>query len=502
MNFSIKKLKLGTSHFTAMGFAASTTSFIIRRHCLVFWGAIVVSLGSMGGVIGFGPGKIFADASEDWMVTGVPAVDQMDMVRLATEATETNRGLTHVAERAQWLYEVAQSGDVAVRSAIGFYVAPDALSLNQTKNTRSMIPLGSPVVDRDGATVEPYKAGKHEAFSNAVRERLFVYFGMVKGMAPWRKKAETADLEVRFLSPVMVSGEFDTLMNSDVTMVVGLLFFVIFYICFHTGSLGLGLIGMVMILLSLPLAIFCSGSPFAMVHVLAVFVVLGLNRNDIFVFADAWRQSALMDPEVSGSLTHRMKFAYVRTAQAVFNTSFTTAVAFIATGAYSVMPIAAFGYYAAIAIVMNYLLAVTFLPAAFIIWEVYFRKARLVGCCFHCVRRCALRLPETSLGLAADAPTEAKECKTGAEGKQPALTEQFAKPGRVEHFFHNVYAPALTYSLPRQSSDKRFKPVSLFLVFGLAALGAVLAAQAIQLTSPTVEVDLYLNYWYICLTIV
>jgi len=647
-----------------MGVSGCVASFIVRRHCLVFWGAIVISLGlGTGGVLlmttpGFGQGKIFADAGEyDWLVTGAVTVDQMDIVRLATEATDTgdrrarrlsviqplteqaeanytttfmfywkdtestddmftpaalqqicqvenvllsahgygdvcfndpdasfkteaagqrcalprlsaaslfyvpwestvtaaseagamsasgrrmaelyggmplSGGYTnmplasstsfwsngshtrdcvlldaqYVAERAQWLYEVAQLGDVAVRSAVGFYVAPGALSLNQTKNTRSMIPLGSPILDKDGVLVEPYKTGKHEAFAYAVRELLFDYFGMETGFmsSPWRKKAETADLEVRFLSTVMVSNEFNELMNSDFTMVIGSLFFVLLYMCFHTGSLSLGLLGMVMILLSLPLAIFfyilLRVQYFAMIHVLAVFIVLGIGADDIFVFADAWRQSASMDREISASLTRRMNFAYSRTAQAVFNTSFTTAVAFIATGVSPVMPVAAFGYYAAIAILMNYVLAVTFLPASFIIWEIYFRKARLVGCCFPCVPRCALRPPETPLGLAVDAPAAAEEGKVGmeegkvgAEGKPPALTpgapDQFAKLGRVERFFHKVYAPALSYSMPRQSSNKWFKPLSVFLVLGLAVLGAVLAAQAMQLTSPTVEV--------------
>lgn len=83
-------------------------------------------------------------------------------------------------------------------------------------------------------------------------------------------------------------------------------------------------------------------------HILAVFIVLGVGADDIFVFTDAWRQSASEPPHISASLETRMVFTYVRTAHAVFNTSFTTALAFAGTAVSPVMPIAAFGVFAAV----------------------------------------------------------------------------------------------------------------------------------------------------------
>eukprot|EP00962_Isochrysis_galbana_P038414 scaffold13637_cov112-Isochrysis_galbana.AAC.1 len=274
-------------------------------------------------------------------------------------------------------------------------------------------------------------------------------------------------------------------------MVLGSMAFVLFYICFHTGSLALGLLGMLMIILSLPCSIFFyilfRVQYFAMIHILAVFIVLGIGADDIFVFVDAWRQSGSMSPAISGSLTRRMNFAYGRTAQAVFNTSLTTAVAFIATGVSPVMPVAAFGYYAAIAILMNYILAISFLPAAVIIWEVHLRKAKCVGCCFPCVKPCALSPCETPMHAIADE----EKGSTPADKPHPDTSAGMSRQSRVEKVFSRVYVPALNRTVPRDSKQAYFKPVSIVLVLGLAVLGAVLASEAMKLSAPTKEEEFF-----------
>lgn len=56
----------------------------------------------------------------------------------------------------------------------------------------------------------------------------------------------------------------------------------------------------------------------------------------------------------------------------VFNTSFTTAVAFIATGFSPLMPIATFGWYAATCVLMNYVFVITLMPPATVLASIYF----------------------------------------------------------------------------------------------------------------------------------
>jgi hypothetical protein len=66
-----------------------------------------------------------------------------------------------------------------------------------------------------------------------------------------------------------------------------------------------------------------------------------------------------------------MSYAYGRTASAVFNTSFTTAMAFVSTAISPIMTISAFGTYAALAIVVNYIMVITWFPAVILTAELY-----------------------------------------------------------------------------------------------------------------------------------
>lgn len=95
----------------------------------------------------------------------------------------------------------------------------------------------------------------------------------------------------------------------------------------------------------------------------------------MFVLVDAWRQSfqdvptRIGDGTPEGWAVERLRYSYIRTAQAVLNTSFTTAMAFSATAVSPIMPISTFGVFGAICIVMNYFFTVTLTPAAIIIGE-------------------------------------------------------------------------------------------------------------------------------------
>jgi len=105
-------------------------------------------------------------------------------------------------------------------------------------------------------------------------------------------------------------------------------------------------------------------------HVLTFFLVLGIGADDIFVFVDGWKQTVGHGKDLTEQA--RLYWTYFRTAHAVFNTSFTTVMAFIATGISPIMPISTFGYYAAICIVMNYVFVLVYTPPIVIIWSRYF----------------------------------------------------------------------------------------------------------------------------------
>lgn len=131
-------------------------------------------------------------------------------------------------------------------------------------------------------------------------------------------------------------------------------------------------------LLAFPLAYFIYYfvfriSYYSTIHMLTIFIILGVAADDFFVFNDAWRQTAKF-AITKDSLDKRMALSYRRASKAMFVTSFTTASAFLATGFSDIMTISSFGFFAATLIVANYVLVITLFPAFLIIWH---------RCCSH-----------------------------------------------------------------------------------------------------------------------
>ena len=111
-------------------------------------------------------------------------------------------------------------------------------------------------------------------------------------------------------------------------------------------------------------------------HILTIFLVLGVGADDVFVLNDAWKQSFAAFPKKDGEdeselLKKRMYYAYKRTASAVFNTSFTTAMAFVSTGISPMMSISTFGWFASVCICINYIFVITWTPTVILVHHLY-----------------------------------------------------------------------------------------------------------------------------------
>mmetsp|Transcript_11916 Transcript_11916/g.18379 ORF Transcript_11916/g.18379 Transcript_11916/m.18379 type:complete len:135 (+) Transcript_11916:2346-2750(+) len=105
-------------------------------------------------------------------------------------------------------------------------------------------------------------------------------------------------------------------------------------------------------------------------HLMVVFVVLGISADNIFVTWDAWCQSDTY-PQLQGDFKKRMAYTFRRSATALLATSSTTAFAFMANGFSSLMPVSAFGWFAFVIIPVNYILIVLYYPAYLIIYETW-----------------------------------------------------------------------------------------------------------------------------------
>ena len=200
---------------------------------------------------------------------------------------------------------------------------------------------------------------------------------------------------------------------------------------------------------------------------LAIYLVLGIGADDIFVFVDGWRQSV----NEYDNPTDRLDATYKRAAKAMGATSATTCVAFIATAVSPIMPIASFGIYAAMGIFFNYVLVMTLFPCTLMIWHYKFygccpaikvKGAAKTTCCCHRVDGCLVppappvkgekpswrpccepaKLDPASTAVAPEAATAIDRsteptAKGGASNDEEVL-------GKIETFMRDKYAPFIS----------------------------------------------------------
>jgi predicted RND superfamily exporter protein len=184
------------------------------------------------------------------------------------------------------------------------------------------------------------------------------------------------------------------------------------------------LVGISIIFLSFPFsAVIVQGlgqvSYFGTLQVIAIFLVIGIAADDIFVFIDAWKQSEHIGQEIiQGDKKKRMAYAFRRGVRAMTVTSSTTAVAFFANAFSPIMPIRAFGIFTGVLIPINFFLVVMIMPPAVIYYESVVKKkyTRMCGCCPGKGKCCCCPAKQDA---------ESTEVEEVAEGKENSKVEIF-----------------------------------------------------------------------------
>mmetsp|Transcript_19286 Transcript_19286/g.43295 ORF Transcript_19286/g.43295 Transcript_19286/m.43295 type:complete len:1057 (-) Transcript_19286:81-3251(-) len=261
--------------------------------------------------------------------------------------------------------------------------------------------------------------------------------------------------------------DFEKMIGPDFGLAFFSFIFVFLVMYAYTGSLFIGAFGMFQILFSLPLSSLLYRGLFQVdyfefLHILVVYLVLGIGADDIFVLVDTFRH---IDNDLRGEqggwsedkFRRVMKAAYIRSASAILNTSFTTAVAFLASSGSKAMPMRTCGWYAAICILMNYILTITFTPAIVSIWHTRFHKK----CC--CSVDCSYR---------EELPPE--EQSTDAE---PQVKESI-----VEKVLGKTYIPFMSYGFDVGCISIRPGSCGVILVMLVVAIQGI--AFAAQLSPP------------------
>ena len=196
-------------------------------------------------------------------------------------------------------------------------------------------------------------------------------------------EADNADITMYFDFPAL-DIFFDHYLARDLNM-LALSFALVFVVLwFNTNSVFLASCGMFEILVSFPLGLFIwlvllqePGVTYLMYN--GIFIILGIGCDDIFVFIDAFRQSELEPPEISGSLETRFAWAYNRAAGAMLATSLTTCLAFLGCAISQIWDIRCFGVVNGMMVLFDYLLVITWFPAAVVVHERYLKNC--IGWC-------------------------------------------------------------------------------------------------------------------------
>jgi len=183
--------------------------------------------------------------------------------------------------------------------------------------------------------------------------------------------------KINFASILLSLDIFLGMILNDVLFALFSVGFVFFYFIIHMKSKFMSFIGTTIILFSFPITVCITEGIGGVTYVgslqvIAIYMVLGIAADDIFVFIDAWKRSANLSEEVfQGSKQKRMAYAFRSSARAMAITSSTTSVAFFANIFSPLLPIKTFGIFSGVIIPVNFFLVVMFMPPAAIIYEEY-----------------------------------------------------------------------------------------------------------------------------------
>lgn len=182
-------------------------------------------------------------------------------------------------------------------------------------------------------------------------------------------------LHVRVISGALFEQFKEAGITKDAHSVVTIFLISYALVCFHIGSLFVGTMVIIQIVMSIPISLLfytnILGIPyFCQLHLFTIIIILGIGADDVFVFHDQWTHTKRIKV-LRNRLALRMAYTFRKASNAMLITSVTTAVSFLATGISPIMPLVAFGVFSALVVVFNYLLILLALPSIYLLYEVH-----------------------------------------------------------------------------------------------------------------------------------
>ena len=243
---------------------------------------------------------------------------------------------------------------------------------------RAEFHFGTPV---DGFTSEKDRSGaQREQFVEFVKAQLYP---KLKAASKYGENPANGPdrLGVTFGGDVITELEIVEALYRDVSLAgIGFSIVSVYMWAYLDGSVFLAACGMAEIVISFPLAyafhrVVMGLEYVSILQFLAVFVILGIGVDDVFVFYNTYAQATRAVGRDS-DLTARLSYAYEHAGRAMLVTSFTSAAAFCSNLASAIPAVRVFGVFLAVMVGANYLLVVTWFPACIACWEMYIRPVQ------------------------------------------------------------------------------------------------------------------------------
>ena len=153
---------------------------------------------------------------------------------------------------------------------------------------------------------------------------------------------------------------------SDMKLIIFCIIVIWLYVMFHLRSPFLSTVAMLNVAFSVPISLVLYKlvfriEYFMISHILVVILAIGIGADNTFIFNDYWN-STLEINALKDDYVKRLSYTFRKATTAIVASSITNLFAYFSTSLSSILPIKAFGIFAAICVPMNYILIIFILP--------------------------------------------------------------------------------------------------------------------------------------------
>jgi len=227
--------------------------------------------------------------------------------------------------------------------------------------------------------------------------------GQLSKLGEWAFNNWQSDLEsgIPGLKVYWQFGEMEgffitSILASDMAKVLFTVIFIFFYMVYTTNSYFLATNGMFMICFNYAPTIFlyrfvANFAYFGILQQVALFIILSIGADDIFVIIDTWSQTNALHWK-DQNLERRMTHTLDHSSKVMLTTSLSTTFSFLANATSSLPAIYTFGVFCAFLIIVNYIAVCLFYPTVLAVYELYFMEqtvAPIEEKCSDCDTMCS-----------------------------------------------------------------------------------------------------------------